>query len=126
MATDALLPPLATIPAAATIRDGLSREPEPCWELVDDNGRTAPEAGHFQTEAAATNAAEDWHDPVNTSLRPNACWTATAVCGYRYDEEDEGTVHFATRDEAAMVVLGNDWRVRGGVLLCPDEHCEEC
>lgn len=132
MTTDALFPPIAAIPIADTIRHGLTSEPSPCWELVDSDGRPDDDAGHYQTETAAADAGpveptdpgEEWDGPRTPRLRPTPCWTATAACGDRYDQ-DEGVVHFATRDEAAAVVLEGDWRVRDGALLCSDPDCCE-
>jgi hypothetical protein len=141
---DALLPPVAAIPAAATIRDGLTREADRCWMILNPDGTPNTElffedqTPHFGTLKDAVAAAfpntydetDDERPPmpdVRPTELPEPCWTATAACGYRYDEEgDEGVVHFANRDEAATAVLGNDWRVRDGVLLCSDKHCEEC
>lgn len=138
MTTDALFPPLATIPAADAIRDDLTSGDEPCWIVVHPDGRPAIELFfeenllHFDTADEATKFITNarYADDPEPDVRPHQlaepCWTAVAACGYRFDEEDEGVTHFESRSQAAETVLRCDWRVRDGVLRCGDDLCEAC
>ncbi|MFF9559281.1 hypothetical protein ACF1DY_26120 [Streptomyces albus] len=52
---------------------------------------------------------------------------ACSVCGLLYDEEDTGTLHLSTREEAedfAHEARGgpwDSWRLTAGLLLCPTQ-----
>jgi len=110
---------------------------EPCWIVTHADGSPSgyeDEEPHYATEDEARKAAADItyaDDPVPVVKRlDNLCPSATAACGYRYDEDGEGVQHWPDTAEAFRVYLTGtaDWREgSGGSLLCPAEHgCEEC
>jgi hypothetical protein len=120
------------------VTDAIVQAAGPCWVLRLANGNT--ELGdwpdlHHPSEAEAAEAAADQaradgepvrHIPVQLAER---CWEATAVCGYRYDEDgDEGRIeHAETYAELLDGLTGHGWKpIEGGGMTCGDDGCDEC
>src|SRR5688572_2267004 len=90
-------PPPRSLPEETPMTNAITQETERCWVLRLPSG-AEPDHGawpdsHYTTEeAAAKDAAElrDNYDPprVLVPVRlATPCWSATAACGYRYDQD---------------------------------------
>lgn len=128
MTTDALFPPVPSIPVEETIRGGLNQLPEPCWEVFYADGKLADGERHHVSREDAEESYDGTDDGYARVPKQCAdrCWTATAACGYRYDTDTDGTTHFTSANEAIDVVTNHEWRIQDGVLLCPDGECWGC
>lgn len=104
----------------------------PCWTLVQPDGRNVSEfEPHFDTEQQALDAAKTYTDDGITPTPKRLdqiCSTATAACGYEYDEGGEGVEHWADADQLRDHLLVLDYRPGpDGSLRCPaDMDCDEC
>jgi hypothetical protein len=108
----------------------------PCWVLRLPNGEEADlgawEDTHYSSEEEAAEAVKEMCDGyagLSPVRLPEQCWTATAACGYRYDEDAEGVEHALGRDREWFLaaVLAAGWKpVVGGGFTCGDDGCDEC
>jgi hypothetical protein len=115
--------------------DAITEVDGPCWVLRLANGKE--EIGdwrdsHYASDTEAAKAAADMvgedepvhHIPVRLPAR---CWVATAVCGYRYDEDDEGVYHDDDPDSLMAALRSDDWKsVEGGGMTCGSDACAPC
>ncbi|GAA0493724.1 hypothetical protein Ade02nite_21230 [Paractinoplanes deccanensis] len=108
-----------------------------CWIVtLADGSPTGFEDSepHYASEDEARKFAKDItypNDPPPIVKRlDHLCSSATTVCGYRYDEDDEGVQHWPDGAEAfqAWLVENAEYRLGAeGELLCPAVHdCNEC
>lgn len=119
--------------------DAIVQEPTPCWHLRLPNG-DEPFLGdwndnHYADEEEAAKAAKQvaaCYIPPRTLVPARLdepCWTAKAVCGYRYDERGDtgGVEHWPTRAELRDMLLHLDWKpLEGGGMTCGDDQCADC
>jgi hypothetical protein len=109
---------------------------ECCWIVVNADGSPVDDdcESHHTTEAEAIKEAANLRyvgesAPVVKQL-DHLCSSAVTVCGYVYDEDDEGAQHWPDRAEAFQdwLVKHADYRIgENGELLCPLNHgCDEC
>lgn len=110
---------------------------EPCWIVTDADGSPTgfeDSEPHYATEDEANKVALDITSPGDPApvvkVLDHLCASATAACGYTYDEDDEGVQHWPDSADAFREYLTGtaDWRTgTGETLLCPVAHrCDEC
>jgi len=114
---------------------GITTSDSPCWTVAWPDGRPYSEdfEAHHDTEEEAAKSVDHLLDdeprPIPKQL-DHLCSTATTVCGYEYDRDDEGVQHWPDGADAFR-----DWLVKHagyrlgehGELLCPLDHgCDEC
>lgn len=119
--------------------DAITQADRPCWHLRLPNGEEPfhgdwPDT-HYTAADEATSAAKRigaGYEPV-LNLIParldTPCWTATAVCGYRYDEHGDpgGLEHWPDRKSLLDMLLGLGWKpVAGGGMTCGNDDCDTC
>ena len=116
-----------TIPAGITALD------DTCWhllypgEVLVDTGDCIP---HFDTEQQAHEEAGRFTSDRLGRPEPHQldgpCWIATAVCGYRLDEEDAALMHHETAEDALQAALGSEMFIGpDGTLRCSPD-CDDC
>jgi hypothetical protein len=110
---------------------------EPCWIVTQADGSPTgfeDSEPHYASDSEARKVAYDLTcagdpEPIVKQL-DSPCASATAACGYRYDEDDEGEQHWPdSAEEFRTYLVGTaDYRPGpNGSLLCPaDRGCEEC
>lgn len=104
--------------------------PEPCWVTARTDGVDCgdPETHHHtQAEAEREATRLDQAAPLTAVRLDEPCWTATAECGYRYDEDGEGIEHGPTRADLLTALLAAGWRATtGGGMTCGHNECDTC
>ncbi len=119
------------MPDVTIIPTGIAALDHNCWELVHrDTGRTVDLDGdgdrHFDSQAEA----ESWGETLDgfrmhARELPEPCWVATAICGWRLDDELPMVMHHATANEALKAALDCEMKaVPAGLICSPD--CDGC
>jgi hypothetical protein len=113
-------------------------EPKPgnCWVLTDEHGADHDDYGsviHHESAATAANWATEFHiEGYRPRQIDSTCMCVScSCCGYVYDEDDDGCVHFESLDEARpILVQGEGWTVtEDGTWKCQPcaaGECDEC
>jgi hypothetical protein len=112
----------------ATARPIPPADTDRCWVVVkadgtdpDDDGYSSP---HLRTEADIrhflSGLGEHPMSQCVPKLLDQPCVTVECACGYRYDEDDEGVIHFEDQAQADEAVKGNGWTVVDGQPACPE------
>jgi hypothetical protein len=105
--------------------------PNPCWVLVRANGDVVDEderEPHHDTQAEAVKAAPGYAREGEPAPKPkpliDKCYVATAECGYRFDEREDGIHHGPDRDALQAMLLHLEWRPGpDGAMGCGDKQC---
>jgi hypothetical protein len=110
---------------------GVSRNDQPCWvPVMPDGTRWETEYGepHFGTRDGAQEyidaVVEDEPKPVPVML-PTLCLNIRALCGYWFDEDDEGVVCFDSVEEITETVKSWGWTESPAGWSCTPD-CVEC
>jgi hypothetical protein len=115
----------------AALPPGVSRNSRPCWVPVMPDG-TAWESEdgvpHFGTQNGVQGyideVIEDEPKPVPAPMS-TLCLNIRALCGYWFDEEDEGVVCFGSVEEITKVVKAWGWTQSAAGWSCSAD-CTEC
>lgn len=116
---------------------GVTTAERPCWIVTHPDGSPTgfeDDEPHYATEAEARKFADDVTAAINPPLivkkLDNPCSAAVTVCGYVYDQDEEGEQHWPDGAQAFQDWLTTHAGYRlssGGELLCPLDHgCDEC
>ncbi|MGW4426091.1 hypothetical protein, partial [Streptosporangium sp. NPDC004631] len=95
-----------------------------CWTLTYPCGTSVGGWGgipHFSTEALAQEEAATHCGPLGApevSRLDRPCITVACSCGYAFDADEEGEVHFASRAEAAGYLPQYGWTQTGDGWRC--------
>jgi hypothetical protein len=116
---------------ATTIPAGITAQGHNCWELIDPSTNLPVDdhsdgIRHFDSRADAQERADDT-DLTDLAPREMAapCWTVTALCGWRLDEELPMIMHHVDAGEALRAALDSDMRLAGAGLACSPD-CDDC
>jgi hypothetical protein len=114
-------------PAKPTLPDGVSVKTEPCWSLLYGNGTPADSldvSPHYDTESEAAEAASeftmaDLGTPTAHRNGTPCVLIACTACGYQFDADEPGVVHFVTVEQALVAIRDCEWTTGPEGIRCP-------